>query len=618
MADSIAVMLRFAGPDGACFHLNQAWLDFRGRSLDQEIGNGWVEGLHPDDRQHCLDTYLANFREHRDSQLVYRLRRGDGTYRRVLDRGLPWFMTNGSFAGFVYSIIDVTAHKQAEEETAKLVAILMGSEDAIISMTLDGIITSWNPGAERLYGFTADEVVGTHISVIHLPDRTSELADMMESIRRAQTVRRSRTLRRRKDGSLIDVSLAVFPILDNESRAVGASAITTDITEAVTLERHLQQAQKMEAVGQLAGGVAHDFNNLLTIINGYSQILMTRLGPNDPMRDLLAEIQKAGERAGTLTRQLLAFSRKQVLEPRVLDLNVEVTDMEKILRRLIGEDILLTTKLDPTLERVKVDPGQIQQVLMNLVVNARDAMPQGGKLTVETRNVRLDETYCQTHPYVQPGTYTMLAVSDTGIGLDQATKARIFEPFFTTKEPGKGTGLGLAMVYGIMKQSGGTIEVYSEPGRGATFKIYLPQVREPASSGKSLNGLQTIPKGSETLLLVEDEDAVRALAGHVLRSCGYTVLEATNGKEAVRLLEVATKPIDLLVSDVVMPHLGGRQLVKQLTTLRPGLKTLFLSGYTDDAIVRHGVLEEGFAFLQKPFTTIGLAQKVREVLDEKE
>ena len=424
-------------------------------------------------------------------------------------------------------------------------------------------------------------------------------------------------MRRRKDGKLIDICVSVAPIPNRSSQVTGTSDIAHDITKIKRLEEKFRQVQKMEAIGTLSGGVAHDFNNLLTVINGYSELLISCLKPDDPMRELLAEIRKAGERAGTLTRQLLAFSRQQFLEPKVVDLNSVVADTEKWLRRLIGEDIILTAVLDPALGLVKVDPGQMQQVLMNLVLNARDAMPQGGKVTLETHNVTLDEDYSRTHFEVKPGRYTLLAVSDTGCGMDEATKARIYEPFFTTKGPAKGTGLGLAVVHGIVNQSGGHIEVYSELGLGTTFKLYFPHVQGPVPSGKPLPAITTMPKGNETVLLVEDEGAVRALARHVLRSCGYTVLEATNGREAVQLAESHQGPIDLLISDVVMPYLGGRQLAERLVTLKPNLKVLFSSGYTDDAVVRHGVLQAEFAFLRKPFTPTALAQKVRKVLDER-
>ncbi len=511
---------------------------------------------------------------------------------------------------------EIAARTRAEAAASQWAAVVQSSHVAIVGWTLDTLVVRWNPAAQRLYGYAKEEIIGKPVSLLIPPDRLDELTSILGQVRRGEAVKPFQTVRRRKDGGLIDVLLGVSPIKDAEGRLVGASGISHDITEARRLEEQYRQAQKMEAVGHLAGGVAHDFNNLLTVINGYSDLLLGRLGPEDPMRGLLAEIHKAGERAGSLTRQLLAFSRRQVLEPKVLDLNAVVSDTEKMLRRLIGEDVLLAVVLDPVLGRVKVDPGQMQQVLLNLAVNARDAMPQGGRLTIETRNVTLDEDYARTHPDIRPGEYAMLAVSDSGVGMDGATKARLFEPFFTTKGPGKGTGLGLATVYGIVKQSGGSIEVYSEPGQGATFKVYLPRVQEPVSSGKSFYGLRTMPRGSETVLLVEDEDAVRALAGHVLRSCGYAVLEAADGRQAVQVAEKHRGPIDLLVSDVVMPHLGGRQLAERLVAGRPGLKVLFLSGYTDDAVVRHGVLGADYAFLQKPFTTAGLAQKVREVLDQ--
>jgi signal transduction histidine kinase/CheY-like chemotaxis protein len=412
----------------------------------------------------------------------------------------------------------------------------------------------------------------------------------------------------------VEVSLSSAPLYGDHGEFAGAVRIYVDLTARRRLEEQLHQAQKMEAVGQLAGGVAHDFNNLLTVINGYSELLLAELPRNSAARELLAEIAAAGERAGALTRQLLAFSRRQVLEPKVLSLNAVVGDAERMLRRLIGEDIRLATRLDPALAAVRADPGQVQQALINLCVNARDAMPTGGRLTIETQNVRLDEAYAASRPGVRPGPYALLTVSDTGTGMDEATKARIFEPFFTTKGPGQGTGLGLAVVFGVVKQSGGHIEVFSEPGRGTTFQIYLPQVPGETPAARRPTAAP-VPRGTETLLLVEDEEAVRALARHVLKSCGYTVLDAADGREAVRLAEGHAGPLHLLVSDVVMPHLGGRQLAERVAALRPDVKVLFLSGYTDDAVVRHGVLEAEFAFLQKPFTPAALAAKVREVLD---
>ncbi|MBN9522390.1 response regulator [bacterium] len=375
----------------------------------------------------------------------------------------------------------------------------------------------------------------------------------------------------------------------------------------------LHQAQKMEAVGQLAGGVAHDFNNLLTVINGYADLLLQGLPPGDPARELLGEIHKAGERSAGLTRQLLAFSRQQVLAPRVLDLNAVVADTASLLRRVIGEDVKLATAPGRGLWPVKADPGQVEQVLLNLAVNARDAMPTGGRLTIETADVELDESYAAGRPDARPGPHVLLAVSDTGHGMPPEVLARIFEPFFTTKGVGKGTGLGLATVYGIVKQSGGHVGVYSEVGVGTTFKVYLPRAESGPGGGTAPPRPPAPPRGTETVLVVEDEDAVRALTRHVLRHAGYVVVEAADAGAAARAAE--GREIDLLVTDVVMPGLGGRELAERLRASRPGLKVLYLSGYTDDAVVRHGVLHERVHFLQKPFTPAALAWKVREALD---
>jgi two-component system cell cycle sensor histidine kinase/response regulator CckA len=382
-------------------------------------------------------------------------------------------------------------------------------------------------------------------------------------------------------------------------------------------EAQLLQSQKMEAVGQLAGGIAHDFNNLLTVILGYSEILLGGQGPAEGWREPLEAIKQSGQRAASLTRQLLAFSRKQVLEQRMLSLNAIVADLEKMLRRLIGEDIDLETCLEPQLEPVKADPGQLEQVIMNLVINARDAMPRGGKLIVQTRNVVLDKAFASARADVHPGRHVELAVSDTGCGMTEEVKARVFEPFFTTKEVGQGTGLGLATVYGIVKQSGGHLEVLSEVDRGTTFKIYLPGVEKAVGAQKSDPGLSKVSRGKETVLLVEDEEQVRALSRHILEAQGYTVLEAGHGAEAIRVSnERLPGPIHLLITDVVMPHVGGRELAERLALTRREMKVLFVSGYTDDAVVRHGVLAAETAFLQKPFTPSALAMKVREVLDK--
>jgi nitrogen-specific signal transduction histidine kinase len=382
------------------------------------------------------------------------------------------------------------------------------------------------------------------------------------------------------------------------------------------LEAQLRQAQKMEAVGRLAGGIAHDFNNLLTVILGHSELLLSSLAADHPVRESVEEIRTAADRAAALTRQLLAFSRRQVWAPSELDLNAVVADMETMLRRLIGEDIDLCTVLRPALGAIRADRGQLQQVIMNLVINARDAMPQGGKLTVETAAVELDSSYASRHGPVRSGPYVLLAVSDTGCGMDADVQSHLFEPFFTTKPPDKGTGLGLATVYGIVERSGGYVWVYSEVGRGTTVKIFLPRTEPPDADGEVHPTVVTQLAGTETLLLVEDEDAVRGLAKQVLQKHGYTVLDARLTADAVRICEEYPGAIHLLVTDVVMPQMSGRELVERVKPCRPEMRVLYLSGYTDDAIVRHGVLRAGTPFLQKPFTPTTLAYKVREVLDQ--
>jgi len=419
----------------------------------------------------------------------------------------------------------------------------------------------------------------------------------------------------RPDGSVRLVQQYGDVIIDSQGRAIRMVGTTQDITDIRHLEEQLRHSQKLEAVGQLAGGIAHDFNNLLTAINGYSELILGQLHSQDSIRPEVEEIRKAGERAATLTQQLLAFSRKQVLQPRVINLNTIVTGMDKMLHRLLGEDILLQTHLAADLGPVKADPGQIEQVILNLALNARDAMPGGGQLTLETSNAVRDEDYARTHQEVVPGSYALLAVTDSGCGMDSTTQGRIFEPFFTTKEPGKGTGLGLSTVYGIVKQSGGHIWVYSEPGLGTTFKIYLPLCLDSVEAVSSADAAAKSSPGSETVLVVEDESTVRNLVRLVLARNGYRVLEAVNGKQALELSQHHRGEIPLMITDVVMPEIGGQQLAQELAALRPRMKVLYVSGYTENAMMRQGILDSEIAFLQKPFTMEALLQRVRQLLD---
>jgi len=478
----------------------------------------------------------------------------------------------------------------------------------------DGTIVDCNPAFLRILGFSSrDQAIGTDATSLYLAAEQSE--SVLDRLRRDGKVEALDLELRRADGTPASVILNVVGSFDAAGELAEIKGYLLDNTERKVVEDQLRQAQRIDAIGRLAGGVAHDFNNLLGVITGYDELLLKHLASGDPAVRYASEIGKAAERAAALTRQLLAFSRKQILQLQVLDLNAVVVDMEKLLHRLIGEDVELVARTEPGLGRVKADAGQIEQVLMNLAVNARDAMPQGGKLTIETGNVVLDDEYVRHHAGSEPGPHVMLAVSDTGHGMDAGTQARIFEPFFTTKERSKGTGLGLATVYGIVKQSGGSIWVYSEPGRGTTFKVYLPCVDEPVGASTAPAAETDVPRGSETVLVVEDEEMLREIVREALLASGYRVLEARHGAEGLRIAESHAGPIDLLVSDTVMPGLGGRELADRIKASRPAMRVLYMSGYTDDTVVRHGVLMAEVAFLQKPFTLEALARKVRAVLD---
>jgi two-component system cell cycle sensor histidine kinase/response regulator CckA len=510
--------------------------------------------------------------------------------------------------------VDVTRRQSAEralrDATDMFEALIEASPVAILTLDREAQVRLWNPAAERLLGWPVGEVLGRRVPVT----REDEPA-LLASLQAGQSFTSALVRRPTRDRRTVDVLLSRAPLRNPAGAIVGAVEILVDVSEQRRLEEQLVQAQKMEAVGRLAGGIAHDFNNVLAVIQGFAWISHSSLPAADPMREDLDQVLRAVDRASALTRQLLAFSRKQVFRLQIIDVNALVVEVRKMLARVIGEDVELQTRLGPDAGRVRADTGQMEQVLLNLAVNARDAMPRGGVLTVETAHVSLDEEHAQHRLEVPAGDYVMIAVSDTGVGMDRATLDHIFEPFFTTKEKGRGTGLGLSTAYGIVKQSGGDLAVESRPGAGSTFRIYLPRTAAQRSDATVRIERPTILHGSETVLVVEDEEMVRQLASHVLRRNGYVVLEAANAGEALLIGERHEGTIDLLLSDVVMPRVSGVELARRLKQQRATIKVLFMSGYTEEAISQHGALDMDFGLLQKPFTPQALLTEVRETLD---
>ncbi|MBS0201736.1 MAG: PAS domain S-box protein [Planctomycetes bacterium] len=590
-----------------------------GRTCQSLLDNptSYMAGIHPLDMD-MINRANATMFQTGHIEEECRIVRPDGTVRWVWVRGYP-VVVDGQILRIVGVIEDITEKRELAVERdvffSRLQLYIERLPLAYVLFDANSHILDWNPTAERIFGYTREEMLGEgppYEKLVPPSFRDHEL-QILDRIRSGDMQAHSINENLTKDGRTITCQWFNTPLMETDGQFVGFLRLAQDVTERKVLEEQFRQAQKMEAVGQLAGGVAHDFNNLLTIISGYSELLLDMLGSGNAMRESVKAISEASERAASLTRQLLAFSRKTVLEPKVLDLNEVVRETEKLLRRLIGEDILLTVILDSKISKVKVDPGQLGQILMNLAVNARDAMTRNGKLTIETRNVELDREYTRLTSDIQPGHYVMLSISDNGSGMSADVKARIFEPFFTTKGPGEGTGLGLSVVLGIVKQSNGHLAVYSEPGVGTTFKIYLPSVEEKEPATKSTEAAAR--RGAERILLVEDEDGVRGLAVLALQTYGYKVLAASNGKEMMRLVEQHKGEFDLMVTDVVMPGLGGPDLAKALRPILPFMKVLYCSGYTDDAVVRHGLLQENVAFLQKPYTPLALVKKVRQVLD---
>ncbi len=506
------------------------------------------------------------------------------------------------------------------EKSEKLVAALLESaSQAIISIDPAGRIVLVNGRTGEMFGYQREELLGARVELLLPESRRSAHSRERDGYFAHPHIRPMGIgldlSGRRKDGSEFPVEVSLsFIDIDAGTYAI---AFVSDISQRKHLEEQLLHAQKMEAVGRLAGGVAHDFNNMLTVISGYNRMILDELSALDPLRGYAEEILKAADRASALTNQLLAFSRRQVMQPRVIAVNTILTQTQKMLQRLIGEDITLALSLGSNVGNIRADPGHVEQAIVNLAVNARDAMPTGGRLTIETANVALDDDYARTHMGVTPGEFVMIAVSDSGHGMDAETRRRIFEPFFTTKAKGKGTGLGLATVYGIVKQTGGDIWVYSEPGRGTTFKLYFPRVAEPVADPLDTSGEQVKKAGGETILVVEDEKAVRDLTVRMLKQLGYHILTASSGAEALEISSTHHGTIDLLLTDVVMPAMSGRQLADAIVLTRPETKVLFLSGYTENTVVHHGVLEPGVEFLPKPFTRETLSKKLREIFTKK-
>jgi len=543
------------------------------------------------------------------------IERRDGT---VLDRySAPVQGKQGKQYGRIWVFRDITLLKQTEAQLRKLSQAVEQSPAMVVITDLSGGIEYVNPKFSQVTGYTFAEVAGLNPRVLKSGKLEPEFyQDLWRTIKSGRAWQ-GEFHNRKKNGELFWERATISPITNPRGTVTNFLAIKEDITEHKQLEAQFRQAQKMEAVGRLAAGVAHDFNNLLTVILGYSDLLLGELAAGSGQRDSLEEVKKAGERAAGLTRQLLAFSRQQLLEPRDVDLNATVSDCARMLQRLVGEDINLDVVLDAGLPHVKVDPGQLEQALINLVVNARDAITQFGKITIATSRIVLAETDCRLYPQTRPGPQVVLSVADTGGGMDEATLARIYEPFFTTKEPGKGTGLGLAMVFGFIQQSGGHMTVASAPGQGTTFKIHLPALAGAVLAAVNGEWVEPLPGGTETILLVEDESAVRQLSRQLLEARGYTVLEAARGDDALFLAETHPGRIDLLLSDVVMPGMSGGQLAEGMCRQRPDIKILLVSGYTGEALNRHGGVGPGMNLLPKPFTVSSLAVKVREVLDGK-
>lgn len=599
------------------------WSDLTGQTIEESQNFGWINVIHPEDRETAKAGWQKALEQKTPMSLIYRLLTKKGEYRYFALRGVPVYDNDGNLRRWVGALNDITERKQNEEELKRSEQRFRSlvSATAQIVWTADPkgvLLSAHTPYGESIDG-ASNNIGEEWYSRIHPDDKERVLATFSNAIQSKTNYRCEYKMSFSNDDYHYIIARGM-PVFEKDGSVREWIGTLTDITESklaeaelLKKEEQLRQAQKLESIGRLAGGIAHDFNNMLTVINGYSDLVIRSLKDDNPLRRKIEEIKIAGERAAELTNQLLTFSRRQLLKPELIDVNQIISDTGVMLQRLIGEDIQIIKELNPNLSKIKADSGQISQILMNLVINSRDAMPQGGNIVIKTDNVYLDEEFVNYNIGANIGDYVLLRISDNGVGMGEEIKTHIFEPFFTTKEVGYGTGLGLSTVYGIVSQSGGYISVDSKVGKGTTFDIYLPGIKESVSPLEKPIPRIEFTEGTETILLVEDEELVRKLSRQILESAGYKVIEASNGAEALLICEQIDNKIDLLITDVVMPEMSGRELADKLSEICP--LVLFTSGYTDDAIVRHGVTNVNFNFLQKPFTFDELIQKVRGVLN---
>jgi PAS domain S-box-containing protein len=619
--ENAADMIAIVDMEGQRIYNSMAYQRILGYSPEELKSSSSIEQIHPDDREHVKRAAEEARKTGIGRPLEYRIRHKDGTWRDLESTSSVVKNAAGKPEKLIIVNRDISDRKRASvalsQSEASFRSVIENAPYGIYRANAAGKFLSVNPALQKMLGYETQE------DLSHANLSTDIYSDPQEHRRANDLFAGTKGLDvevewKRKDGTPLKARCSGRLIEGEQGECKGEAnfeVFVEDVTDKRVLEQQLHMAVKMEAVGRLSGGIAHDFNNLLGVIIGYAQVLKRRLKSGEDIFEYAEEIEKAGQRAASLTRQLLAFSRQQVLAPAILNLNALISDMGKMIHRLIGEDIELVMNLDPAIGSVKADHGQIEQVVMNLAVNARDAMPQGGKLALETAMATFDQAYTRQHPGSKAGRYVMFSVTDAGMGMSAGTLAHIFEPFFTTKEVGKGTGLGLATVYGVVKQSNGYVWVDSQVGQGSSFKVYLPLLEEPAQTPEVIVPASESFRGSETVLVVEDADALRKLSVTLLEQYGYRVLSAANGAEALELAQKHNQSIDLLLTDVIMPGLGGHALAQRLEAVRPGLKILYMSGYTDSSIAQHGVLEAGISLLHKPFTEEELVRKIREVLD---